>query len=125
MTCPRTVSLNFPCNMTYGHEGPCQADISEQLRIYGVTLEEARELARNVADAKRYGLIGTHGRLNALGRYIRLRAGLERHLEAREGRPRYSLRVEEIRDVIAESDAYTIRAEGTGQDLNPDVVSGP
>src|SRR6266487_2231341 len=76
--CANTVTISYPCALSEGHEGICQADPEGQLRIYGITVENLREIQRDLADARRLGLIRSDGGPTAFGRYVKLRAGLER-----------------------------------------------
>lgn len=78
--CDRTVAINYPCSLSEGHEGVCQPDPEGQLRIYGITVEDLRDIQRNLYDARVLGLVKGDGGPTAFGRYVRLRADLDRIL---------------------------------------------
>jgi len=78
--CERTVAISYPCSLSEGHEGVCQPDPEGQLRIYGITVENLREIQGDLQDARLLGLVHSDGGPTAFGRYVRLRAALDRIL---------------------------------------------
>lgn len=79
--CKNTVAINFPCQYDEGHIGVCQPNTERQLRIYGVELEDIRRIAQDLRDARVLGIADGSGKRTTFGRYIVLKAALNRLLD--------------------------------------------
>lgn len=102
--CPRSVAINLPCRLSEGHDGVCIPDPEQQLKVWGITLEDLLRIQADYRAAVQMRVAQPNGQPTAFGRHVRLRAALERLKE----RARWTgqVYVFDIEQAIQEAESY-------------------